>query len=47
MALDAATGKVYLVTSDFGPAPPATAEQPHPRPAMVPDSFVVLVVGEH
>src|SRR5258707_1064088 len=43
MALDAATGKVYLVTSDFGPAPPATAEQPHPRPAMVPDSFVVLV----
>ena len=47
MALDAATGKVYLVTSDFGPAPPATAEQPHPRPAMMPDSFVVLVVGEH
>jgi len=47
MALDAATGKVYLVTSDFGPAPPATAEQPHPRPAMLPDSFVVLVVGEH
>ena len=46
MALDAATGKVYLVTSDFGPAPPATAEQPHPRPAMTPDSFVVLVVGE-
>jgi YVTN family beta-propeller protein len=47
MALDAATGKVYLVTADFGPAPPATAEQPHPRPAMIPDSFVVLVVGEH
>jgi YVTN family beta-propeller protein len=47
MALDAATGKVYLVTADFGPAPPATAEQPHPRPALLPDSFVVLVVGEH
>ncbi len=47
MALNEATGKVYLVTADFGPAPPATAEQPHPRPAMVPDSFVVLVVGEH
>jgi YVTN family beta-propeller protein len=46
MALDEATGKVYLVTADFGPAPPATAEQPHPRPALVPDSFVVLVVGE-
>jgi YVTN family beta-propeller protein len=46
MALNEATGKVYLVTADFGPAPPATAEQPHPRPAMMPDSFVVLVVGE-
>jgi len=46
MALDEATGKVYLVTADFGPAPPATAEQPHPRPALIPDSFVVLVVGE-
>ena len=45
MALDEATGKVYLVTADFGPAPPATAEQPHPRPALIPDSFVVLVVG--
>jgi YVTN family beta-propeller protein len=46
MALDDATGKVFLVTADFGPAPPATAEQPHPRPALIPDSFVVLVVGE-
>jgi YVTN family beta-propeller protein len=45
MALDAATGKVYLVTSDFGPAPAASAEQPHPRPAPIADSFVVLVVG--
>jgi YVTN family beta-propeller protein len=47
MALDGATGKVYLVTADFGPAPPATAEQPRPRPTLIPDSFVVLVVGEH
>jgi YVTN family beta-propeller protein len=46
MALDEATGKVYLVTADFGAAPPATAEQPHPRPALIPDSFVVLVAGE-
>jgi len=46
MALDEASGKVYLVTADFGPAPPATAEQPHPRPALIPDSFIVLVVGE-
>jgi YVTN family beta-propeller protein len=46
MALDEATGKVYLVTADFGPAPAATADQPHPRPTLAPDSFVVLVVGE-
>jgi hypothetical protein len=47
MAIDAATGKVYLVTADFGPPPAASAEQPHPRPALIPDSFVVLEVGEH
>jgi YVTN family beta-propeller protein len=47
MALDEATGRVYLVTADFGPAPAATAEQPRPRPALIPDSFVVLVVGGH
>jgi len=45
MALDAASGKIYLVTSEFGPPPAATAEQPHPRPAPTPDTFTVLVVG--
>jgi hypothetical protein len=47
MALDGVTGKIYLVTADFGPPPAATAEQPRPRPTIVPDTFVVLVVGEH
>ena len=46
MALDAMSGKVYLVTADFGPTPPATAEQPRPRPAPIAESFVLLVVGE-
>jgi YVTN family beta-propeller protein len=46
MALDAVSGTVYLVTADFGPAPAATPEQPHPRPAPIADSFVVLVVGK-
>ena len=46
LALDGKTGKIYLVTSDFGPAPAPTAAQPHPRPTMIPDSFVVLVVGK-
>jgi YVTN family beta-propeller protein len=45
MALDATTGKVYAVSSDFGPPPAPTAEQPHPRPVPVPDTFTVLVVG--
>ncbi len=47
MALDPATGKVYLVTSEFGPPPAATADQPHPRPLPIPGSFTVLVVGSH
>lgn len=46
MELDPKTHQIYLVTAKFGPPPPATAEQPHPRPAMMPDSFVVLTVGK-
>ncbi|HTY93053.1 MAG TPA: YncE family protein [Steroidobacteraceae bacterium] len=47
MALDPATGKAYLVSAEFGPAPAPTADQPRPRPAMLPDSFTVLVVAPH
>jgi YVTN family beta-propeller protein len=47
MALDPVTGRVYLVTADFGPPPSPTPEQPHPRPTPLPDSFTVLVVGSH
>jgi hypothetical protein len=36
---------VYLVTAEFGPTPAATAEQPRPRPAVVPNSFTLLVFG--
>jgi len=45
MALDPKTHNVFLVTAKFGPAPAATAENPRPRPAILPDSFVVLVFG--
>ncbi|HWJ36877.1 MAG TPA: beta-propeller fold lactonase family protein [Steroidobacteraceae bacterium] len=45
MALDSASGKVYLVSADFGPLPAATPEQPHPRPVPIPGTFTVLVVG--
>lgn len=44
MALDPKTHRVYLATADFGPTPAATADNPHPRPAILPGSFVVLVL---
>jgi len=43
MALDPKSHKLYTVTADYGDTPEPTAENPHPRPAMLPDSFVVLV----
>jgi YVTN family beta-propeller protein len=45
MALDEASGKIFVVTGDFGPRPAATADQPHPRPSLVPGSFVVLEIS--
>lgn len=45
MALDPATGKIYVVTAQFGPRPAATETNPHPRPAIVPNSFTVIVAG--
>jgi YVTN family beta-propeller protein len=46
MALDRKTHNLYLVTAQFAPPPAHTAQNPHPRPAILPDSFVVLVVGK-
>jgi DNA-binding beta-propeller fold protein YncE len=46
MALDSKTHHVYTVTAQFGPPPAPTADQPHPRPSMLPDTFVVLVLGK-
>jgi DNA-binding beta-propeller fold protein YncE len=45
MAFDPSNGRVYLVTAEFGPPPAATPDHPHPRPSVVPGSFIVLVVG--
>jgi DNA-binding beta-propeller fold protein YncE len=45
MALDEKTHNVFLPTAQFGPPPAATAEQPRPRPAILPNTFVVLVVS--
>ena len=46
LALDAKTHSVFVVTAQFGPRPAPTADNPRPRPPMLPDSFVVLVVGK-
>jgi DNA-binding beta-propeller fold protein YncE len=46
LALDAKTHNVFVVTAEFGPQPAATTDNPHPRPPILPDSFVVLVVGK-
>lgn len=43
MALDPATHKIYMPAARFGEPPPATADQPLPRPNIVPDTFVILV----
>ncbi len=45
MAYDEAADRVYVVTADLGPRPEATATSPHPRPAILPDTFEVLVIG--
>ena len=45
MALDEKTHRIFLITADYGPAPAPTADQPHPRPAILPGTFTILVVG--
>ena len=46
MALDRKNHQVYTVTAKFGPRPEPTEQNPHPRPSITPDSFVVLVMGK-
>jgi DNA-binding beta-propeller fold protein YncE len=44
MTLDTKTHNLYTVTAKFGPRPAPTADNPRPRPQILPDSFIVLVV---
>ena len=46
MALDPKTHRAYLITADFNPPAAPTPTEPRPRRTMVPNSFVVLVVGQ-
>lgn len=46
MTVDEKNHTVLLPAAQYGPAPAPTAQTPKPRPAMVPDSFKLLVVGQ-
>jgi YVTN family beta-propeller protein len=43
MVLDPVTHRIYLAAGRLGATPPPTPDQPHPRPSVDPNSFVILV----
>jgi YVTN family beta-propeller protein len=45
MTYDSATDRLYVVTAEFGPRPAPTADNPRPRPTIIPGSFTVIVIG--
>ena len=45
LELDLKTHHVFVVTAEFGPPPAATAENPRPRPRVVPGTFQILEFG--
>ena len=45
MALDSVSGKMYTVSAQQGTKPAATTAMPNPRPAALPGTFTVLVIG--
>ena len=46
MELDRSNHNLYLVSADFGATPAPTTEHPRPRPAIVPDTFTLLIFGK-
>ncbi len=45
MAYDEGSDRVYVVSAEYGARPEPTAANPRPRPAVVPDSFQIVVIG--
>ena len=43
MALDLGNHNVYAVTSDFGPPPAPTKDEPRPRPSVISSTFRLLI----
>ena len=49
MTIDPKTHYIYLPAAEYGPPIPPPAGAPagaHPRPSIIKDSFVILVVGK-
>lgn len=46
MALDTGNHNIYTVTAEFGPAPAASPENPRPRPAIIPNTFTLLIFAK-
>lgn len=46
MAIDPKTHTIFLPAAKFSPPPASTSAVPKPRPAMIKDSFEILVVGK-
>jgi YVTN family beta-propeller protein len=44
ITVDPATHTLYIPTAEFGPAPAPTPERPHPRPAVLPNTFCILKI---
>lgn len=42
ITIDPKTNHVFVITAEYGPAPAATTENPRPRPAVKPGTFMVL-----
>lgn len=45
MEFDPKSRRAFVVSSVIAPAPAATADNPHPRPTIVPGSFRLIVLG--
>jgi YVTN family beta-propeller protein len=46
MALDTSNHMIYTVTAEFGPTLAASPENPRPRPAIVPNTFTLLIFAK-
>ena len=46
IAIDPRTHHLFTCTADYGPTPPATPDNPRPRPSIVPGTFRVLEYGQ-